>query len=1058
MAFDPTKFGATPIQTTGSFDATKFGATVVKTPSPIPVTPSTNNAGNFFSDTNESIDKYLNTPAYNMGQENKSGIVGTLGKETANVAKSLLKFGKGTFDFLNPIENLNKVKQAVEAGVGYVKEGFDTAQSEKTAQELEAKAQASDIAHGKTSMTPVAKPTDFNTLIPHYGEAAAKVIAPPALGQAYQAGQNTAKNEGFFQGGVEAVRTGLQSIAEDPYQLAPAFLMLKGALEKPTGGEFVNEASGNVRPETYADTKVGNLIDKTISKTAQTVTKPVEYVSGKANEFASTLAKYGTAQATGLTPKSISTILDNPEKFLGKDYGSNYTREAIGKKVSEIIDQKIEDLSATGKEYQGIRKSGETVNIPKDTIKNVLDQYGVELNRNGNVKVTAESTPMSKTDINTLQEFIDTFGKKKELTSNAFLNARKALSNMAKYDATKTDASTAMSRSLRAAYDALGKDQLTNLANLDAKYAPETTLLKQIRKDYLNKDGTFKDNALSKIANLTNTGRETVLARLDQISPGIGKEIAILKAVEDIANTGGQKVGTYSRALTTGATYLTTGLPGAIVEAILTNPKVATQILAGFAKLKGVDISGLMKKIFNTDLKTPNIGLSIKDVSGEMPTTTKVKPTEIAPEFKGFKDLSTKIVEKLKGRDTVSKQFIEDLTNSGDVKQPERDLIRSVLSDFPDKVPVKEFANAVQTELLPLKISSTLKSDLPSQYENISLPDSERGNVANYDEKIYNSPIKTSGGDVHFSNFDSSMKGGYFAHTRVEDLAGKDFKYNSNAFDSQSAEKLAGSKIRRVIELQSDLFQKGNLEKEPMGSYKTVEEYNKDYPDQNFGKLDREQIQNMQKLEPYRNTWQERIIKEEVKQAAKDGKAKLQFPTGETAMKIEGLGDSSSWADAEHPSSPLSEVKVGQAIIRAENDLGPAEGAEQWVVTDVLGDGQFKAVPKNALEHINKRIEDVKGDQYKTEQANRALESYKETFDISGKVDQSNPIYKFYEKEVGKYLKNKFGAKTITDPQGVTWNEVPVKKAQAKLPIEAFVAAPLIVKGLGGIIKKEEKK
>lgn len=49
--------------------------------------------------------------------------------------------------------------------------------------------------------------------------------------------------------------------------------------------------------------------------------------------------------------------------------------------------------------------------------------------------------------------------------------------------------------------------------------------------------------------------------------------------------------------------------------------------------------------------------------------------------FKGFKDLSTKLLEKLKGRSTVSKQFISDLTNSPDLKQAERDLIRRVLDD-----------------------------------------------------------------------------------------------------------------------------------------------------------------------------------------------------------------------------------------------------------------------------------------------------------------------------------------------------------------------------------------
>lgn len=33
-----------------------------------------------------------------------------------------------------------------------------------------------------------------------------------------------------------------------------------------------------------------------------------------------------------------------------------------------------------------------------------------------------------------------------------------------------------------------------------------------------------------------------------------------------------------------------------------------------------------------------------------------------------------------------------------------------------------------------------------------------------------------------------------------------------------------------------------------------------------------------------------RMVREEIVQAAKDGRTKLQFPTGETAMKVEGLG------------------------------------------------------------------------------------------------------------------------------------------------------------------------
>lgn len=42
-------------------------------------------------------------------------------------------------------------------------------------------------------------------------------------------------------------------------------------------------------------------------------------------------------------------------------------------------------------------------------------------------------------------------------------------------------------------------------------------------------------------------------------------------------------------------------------------------------------------------------------------------------------ELSTKILEKLGDRETVSKEFIQNLTNSGDIKQIEKEMIREVL-------------------------------------------------------------------------------------------------------------------------------------------------------------------------------------------------------------------------------------------------------------------------------------------------------------------------------------------------------------------------------------------
>jgi hypothetical protein len=182
------------------------------------------------------------------------------------------------------------------------------------------------------------------------------------------------------------------------------------------------------------------------------------------------------------------------------------------------------------------------------------------------------------------------------------------------------------------------------------------------------------------------------------------------------------------------------------------------------------------------------------------------------------------------------------------------------------------------------------------------------------------------------------------------------------------------------------------------------------------------------------------MVREEIKQAAIDGKTKLQFPTGETAMKIEGLGQGRSnfifkpEGNAPHQTVALKaeDLKVGRQIqSNTDNDFS------SWIITDVLGDGKFKAVTKTVLEDhmddmgtksVSEAIENIKSGEFREA----------ETFDISGKVDTSNPIYKFYEKDLGKYLTNNFQAKIVTDAQGVNWYEVDIKPEVAKKPVMAF--------------------
>lgn len=337
------------------------------------------------------------------------------------------------------------------------------------------------------------------------------------------------------------------------------------------------------------------------------------------------------------------------------------------------------------------------------------------------------------------------------------------------------------------------------------------------------------------------------------------------------------------------------------------------------------------------------------------------------------------------------------------------------------------------------------------KYESISLPEELRGNVKDYRERIYQSPIKTSAGNIHFRS-SGKVADNYFGHTRIEDLVNSD--------------------TRRVIEVQSDLYQKGNLERElntgrlpyksggdvPVELLRnngwTEEQISKAIDEEkNSDKLLEKRANEIKPLQQYNDpTAHFRIVREEVKQAAIDGKTKLQFPIGETAMKIEGLGTNDTFKfhtggsyldESNYTKLTPDNIKVGKEILQGTGDYE----TDKWIITDVLGDEKFKAIPKNQsfpneTGYLSKELGYVptpgnEGYVYK--------KNTTETFDISGKVDTNNPIYKFYEKDLGRYLKNKYDAKIITDNKGVSWYELNVSKDKAKLPVEAFGVIPFLM-------------
>ena len=541
--------------------------------------------------------------------------------------------------------------------------------------------------------------------------------------------------------------------------------------------------------------------------------------------------------------------------------------------------------------------------------------------------------------------------------------------------------------------------------------------------------------------------------------------------------------------------------------------------------------------------------------------------------FQGLSNLSTKLLEKFKGmlNEITEQQFREVLNRveKEGIKKVEKDLIVSLAETQlkeKGKINLTQLAKDIEEQLLPLT-PTEVKSPRWSNIGEDFIGDGKYGEI------VYQSPIKTSAGDVHFmkrgtgnieeltrverqrldvlvqkniSNTMTPQENAEWVQLVAKKQGGNDFP---NYFSHIRYEDMADGKTRKILETQSDLMQKDNfaLEKTP---YKSVDYrgelhpelkkdafpfafYEKSREGLNLEDLDRlskefglskkdkpwleewlgkvredtdkyksgaiglekdkltniaknelriQQIikiiddlpekvdetikekirkQELQKLESYSSSdplAQLRTFREEVKRAAKDGKNIILIPSGETAMKIEGLGDRTTWRqlydDIETPagmrpsgSGKLTpdKLEVGARISRDEPGFGNQPNyaeQDQWIITDVLGDGKFKANTKiEGRKLVDGKIYlgDVALGYNKIVDGKAYIGGRSETFDISGKVDIKHFVYKLNEEAIPREAR-KMGLTVegkIKIDNGEWW-KIQVSKEAAKQPTIAF--------------------
>lgn len=393
-------------------------------------------------------------------------------------------------------------------------------------------------------------------------------------------------------------------------------------------GLDIYAAGGTVAGLTGKGTQYAQLT----SKTGQLVTTPIKkFTSGLSQKVGQT-TRFGVSQATGLSPQTVSTIVNRPDDF-AKVRNAGTTRVDLADNVLQAINKASDELSDLGAGYQAIRSSGATVNLGNNWMQSVLDKYGLKLDK-GKVVADRSSRTRNITDINALQKLVDDWGDARILNADQYLNLRHDLAELAKYDSTgKSTIVRQFAQDLREGV--LNADdvrtQIPGLKELDVKYAPDKQFYDQIRRDFIDpKTGNLKDGAASKVVNAINSANPERLDRLEKLYPGFADQARLVKAAEDVEAAMGLKVGSYVRAGVAGGGVLTGNMP-LIVSAIISTPEVAVPLLQAYGytaknvapilravRAFGDDINnfrvpgGVREWVENYNQNGASVGLSIK--------------------------------------------------------------------------------------------------------------------------------------------------------------------------------------------------------------------------------------------------------------------------------------------------------------------------------------------------------------------------------------------------------------------------------------------------------------
>lgn len=268
----------------------------------------------------------------------------------------------------------------------------------------------------------------------------------------------------------------------------------------------------------------------------------------------------------------------------------------------------------------------------------------------------------------------------------------------------------------------------------------------------------------------------------------------------------------------------------------------------------------------------------------------------------------------------------------------------------------------------------------------------------------------------------------------------KEITYNSKEeFINQviNPQFLSNQKIRRVMEVQSDLFQKGRNADELIGSESEIlyeldrmgkpDSTNPDDIAEARKRLSTSNQNQFLQLLNKDNNWVKFFISAIIQDSAKKGYEKVLFPKGETAAKIEGhetIADEIRRVDIEIESIKKGRLGFDKTELGKEKEIKTGQKIEEILFAQRPESNRVKEFEqKGYITNVRIDIDTAKLEAKEQEKANLKSQG----------IEKLKPIEVFYEIKVGNILEKQFGkenVKTITDEYGNQWREITINQAR----------------------------